>query len=86
MNRKEVYRVVDEERDFQDSYVKVKGYKGNTQPESVTAEMVIMKTYLDKAFTEWTHNKGDAKSLIELRKVVTIGVRCFENHGVPSRD
>ena len=85
MNRIDVYKVVDKERDFQDTYIKVKGYKKDTINESVTAEMVMMKTYLDKAFIEWTHNKGDVNSLNELRKVVAIGVRCFENNGVPNR-
>jgi hypothetical protein len=36
----------------------------------------------DRAFAE---SRGDEPALDELRKVVAVGVACFEQHGVPSR-
>jgi len=85
MKREEVYNVINHERNYQDSFVKENEYNEGQSFESVSAEMVMMKTYLDKAFHEWTHNKGEEKALHELRKVVALGVRCFENNGVPKR-
>ncbi len=85
MKRQEVYQVIEGERDYQDSLQVQNDWAYNGQP-SVTEELVMMEEYLQKARTEWVHNKGDEKCLDMMRKVVGIGVRCFENHGVPKRN
>jgi len=53
---------------------------------SVPDFLVYMKTYLDDAFRSATTEVGDDKALEALRKVVALGVACFEQHGMPVRD
>ncbi len=48
--------------------------------------MVYMQDYLTEAFHAAAREEGDYPALDVLRKVVALGVRCFEEHGVPSRD
>ena len=44
-----------------------------------------MEHYLHLAREAWTRSRDEAVPLHMMRKVVGIGVRCFENHGVPDR-
>ena len=84
MNRTEVYKVIDTERDYQDKLQDKNDWEHQGHP-SVTEELVMMQEYLNRARTAWVNNKGDIKALDMLRKVVGIGVRCFENHTVSPR-
>ena len=87
MNRQEVYRVLDGERDYQNQFVDERGYATN---HPIAAELIMMQTYLNTAMTTWTHSSaknddGEAQVLDVMRKMVAMGVRCFENWGVPER-
>ncbi len=85
MKRQDVYQVIDGERDYQDSLTVQNDWAHQGHP-SVAEELVMMEEYLQKARTEWVQNKGDGKCLDMMRKVVGIGVRCFESHRVPERN
>lgn len=91
--RDRVYKVIDAERDFQDRLNQDWSHAGCP---SVEAEILMAERYLHLAREKWTTtfggdpsqqvlNPGDVPALHELRKVVAMLIRCFENHGVPSR-
>ena len=48
--------------------------------------MVYMQDYLTEAFRRASREEGCHGAIDGLRKVVALGVRCFEEHGVPKRD
>lgn len=81
MNRQEVYKIIDEERVHQDSIGGSMNHQGNP---TVEATLLMMEHYLAEARNKWVN--GDSNAALEMmRKVVGIGVRCFENHGCPRR-
>ena len=83
MERKNVYKIIDGERDYQDSLNPKMDHKGFP---TVEAELLMMEEYLKDARTAWTHSHANAVPALEImRKVVGMGIRCFENHGVPKR-
>jgi hypothetical protein len=83
MNRTEVFNVINGERDYQESLNKGMNHKGNP---TIEAELLMMEEYLREARSKWVHTHGnDLPCLDMMRKVVGMGVRCFENHGVPER-
>jgi len=75
MTREDIYKIIDEERNYQDRY--------HNPKETLEAELVMMKVYLDQALEDWTY-KADSRHII--RKVVALGIRCLENHGCPRRE
>lgn len=54
-------------------------------PHEVGGYLTLMRVHLAKAEAAWAGSRGDEGALDVLRKVVAIGVACFEQHGVPSR-
>lgn len=80
--RQEVYKVLDGERDYQDSYTKDKNYDDN---HSTAEHLVLLRTYLSKAEESWCHNHGDQEALRQIRKIAGIAVRCMEENGAISR-
>ena len=55
-------------------------------PKTVGEFLVYMHNYLDEAFRMATSEVTDEKTLDMLRKVVALGVACFEQHGIPARE
>lgn len=93
-DRKEIFRAIGEEREYQ---IRRWGDRlSNIQPEesytivelqkSICDHIVYMEHYLTKAKEAATLSISDNDALNELRKVVTLGVACFEQHGIPTRD
>lgn len=80
MTREQVYDVLNGERDYQD-------WKWDTSKRTKPTEsyMLYMKAYLDEAIQKISHEAGDFNALDILRKVVALGVACFEDNGVPPR-
>ena len=82
MKRPEIYSVLDEEREYQEK-------RWNKDPNRKTHEieswMTYMEHYLNEAKKDATLNDDAAVALINLRKVVALGIACFEIHGVPRR-
>jgi hypothetical protein len=85
--REEVYRAVDTEREFQDSFVlpERQYYRTHTLGEFI----LMMGQYADQARAKWTRHTDAVddfpESLHEVRKLVALGVRCMEQHGAPKR-
>lgn len=78
--KEEIYKTIDEERDYQD---KIWG-NNHDKNHSVGDFTLYMKYYLDQVIKEYTC--GEIKSsLDDMRKLVALGIACFEIHGVPKR-
>ena len=78
----EVCEILKTERNYQDRQGNNWDHKGTP---SVEAELLLMEEYLQKARTTWVTSPGNEQTLDVLRKVIGVGVRCFENHGCPVR-
>lgn len=83
MNRNDVYKVLDKERDFQDMIAS--GWENKGVP-SVGEELLIMEHYMQLAREAWVCRKGSEPCLKQMRKVCAMAIRCFENYGVPERE
>lgn len=82
MEREEVYQVLNRERLYQD----IKwGGQNFDQHHEVEAWLVYMQAYLNKAINRISTETGPQGALDEMRKIVALGIACFEIHGVPER-
>ena len=79
MKREDVYKLIDEERNYQDTL--------SSDAMEVGEELALMKVYLDKAFKEWAEdfNQPEQEALAMVRKLAGICARCMEHHGAPKR-
>ena len=77
MNRKIVYKLIDEEREYQDD---LGDDRTDGHTHSVTDELILMQVYLQRALAEWANNPGDLYALVQVKKVAAIAVRCLENN------
>ena len=78
--RKEVYKAIDGERDFQDTL--------NSYELAVSGEILLLEEYIKRARVAYTNTFGDptekpTRNIV--RKVAAIAVRCLENHDVVTR-
>lgn len=81
MERQEVYKLIDGERNYQDNLSELARYRQKT----VAEELVIIERYTRKALDAWTDNPGDEAALDVVRKIAATCIRCMEVHGAPSR-
>lgn len=81
IKRNIVFDAIDSERDYQD------GKWGTVQehPHEVGGWITLMRKLLTDAEAAWASSNGDAKALVEIRKVLAVGVACGEQHGLPRR-
>lgn len=79
----QVFDVIKSERMYQDRGADQWNHEGAA---SIEAELLLMEEYLLKARRVWQSSSDQDDVLDVMRKVVGVGVRCFENHGCPSRD
>jgi hypothetical protein len=79
MKRQEVYKIIDGERFYQDSK-----WEDLDKINNVSDFMIYMQNYLNKAMVA-NNPVQNRESLDNLRKVVSIGIGCFEKFGVPER-
>lgn len=82
INRTDVYKAVDSERDFQDGFIASQGLVHN---KTVGEFLTLIRTYSAKADLAWVGNAGDAAALEEIRKLAALCVSCMETHGVKPR-
>jgi hypothetical protein len=75
------YESIQTEREYQDR----KWGTPAEHPHEVGAWLTLMQVHLTKAMQEWAGANHDRGALIELRKVLAIGVACAEQHGLPHR-
>lgn len=61
------------------------GESGAERSRTVGEFLTYMRHTLTKADAEATEKAGDEAALNMLRKVVALGVACFEQHGCPPR-
>jgi hypothetical protein len=87
-HRQSVYKAVDSERDYQDSFVlpERQYYRTHTLGEFI----LMLNQYAKQAQEKWTHHTDSTEdefppSLHEVRKIAAIAVRCMEQHGAPLR-
>ena len=78
-----VFQKISDERDYQDHLCTIKEMP---LAPTVEGELVMLKTYVDKAMDMWTRNPNDQPALSDIRKIAGIAIRCLENHGCPKRD
>jgi hypothetical protein len=76
MIRDEVFQLISEERDYQDSLRKAGRFEDERHP--LTAEIVMMESYVRKVLDAYTDTKGTEAALHMIRKLAAICVRCLE--------
>lgn len=76
-----VFAVIVDERRHQDE----KWGTIEHHPHEVGAWILLMESLLADARSAWCGNRGDAGALDEIRKVVSVGAACMEQHGVVHR-
>jgi hypothetical protein len=81
ITRDRVYQAIDSERDLQDR----KWGKIERHPHEVGGWLTIMRKLLADADAAWSSKSGDYGAMVEIRKVIAVGVACCEQHGVPMR-
>lgn len=79
--QEDVLAAVIGERSYQD----MKWGSIQQHPHEVVGYITLMRKLMNDAEVAWSSSRGDWAALDELRKVVAVGVACFEQHGVPSR-
>jgi hypothetical protein len=87
MERKEVYKLIDGERDYQDeTWVARRTADGTPDEEKPVAEWInYIEYHLSKA-KEKVYHLDTKAALAEIRKVTALGVRTMEIHGAPERE
>lgn len=81
-SREEVYKLIDGERKYQDNV------GGAKRVLPIEGEMILLRTYLQKAEKAYTETFGDPTELPTMdviRKIAGICVRCMENNDTPER-
>lgn len=83
--RKEVYKAVDGERDYQDAQREGGRFTEAVLP--VAGELLIMQEYVSKGIAAYVALPGETplSSLEAIRKIVAVGVRALEHYGAPKR-
>ena len=81
MNRQEVYTIIDEERDYQDT----KWGDPDKRPKQVGSWLTLMRYLLTEAEATWSITDGDQTALDEIRKLAAVSVACMEQHGAVKR-
>jgi hypothetical protein len=87
MNRADVYKAIDGERDYQDAKwgnSLSSGIAGDGARSIDEFSLYIVGYAADAARLASHYADGQAK-LAEIRKVAALCVACMEQHGVPSR-
>lgn len=81
MERKKVYEILDDERDYQDS----KKVNLGDKEKSVAEWILYMEYHLDIA-KRLVYHLSQTNALAEIRKVTALGVVAMEVHGCPERE
>lgn len=86
LTRPEVYKIIDGERDYQDSLGPDRREVLTEQTHSVGEYLTMLRAYMNKADAAWTDNAGDSVALHVIRKIAAISVRCMEDNGAFPRE
>jgi hypothetical protein len=82
MNREDVYKLIDGERNYQ-NHLGPDRTAGKSH--DVGAYLTMLETYCRQARDSWTYNSGDRPALVSVRKIAAIAVHCMEEHGGEAR-
>ena len=82
MKRKQVYKLIDSERDYQDALPNHSTKLDETHP--VASWILFMEQHLNNAKRE-IYALDPIAALEEVRKVAALGVACMENNDTPER-
>jgi hypothetical protein len=85
MNRKDVYAIIDSERDYQDSKW---GGRNHDQIHEIEAWIMYMEHYIARAkavLSTEPYTTANIKAMDELRKAIALGVACMENYETSRR-
>lgn len=80
MKRRDVYQMIDGERDYQDA---LPDDRTDHKDHSVGDYLTMMNYYLSEANRQWTLNYYPARALDIVRKLAGIAVHCMEDHEAP---
>lgn len=78
LTRKQVFDLIDDERDYQDAHAAGWNHRGSP---AVEAELLMLEHYITLARQEWVRTSDPAPVLDVLRKIAGIATRALENHG-----
>jgi len=78
----QVYRLIDFERDYQDS---LGTDRTDDRQHMVNDYLVMFDSYLNTAMSAWTYTAGDREALKQIGKLAGICVHCMEDCGAPRR-
>lgn len=87
LKREQVYQIIETERAYQDktynpNEVLSSGQTREQRDLDVTPGLVMLGTYLHKANSAWTGQKGSSlASIQQIAKIATIAVRILERAG-----
>lgn len=86
MRREEVYKVIDDERDYQDEQTANPDRPDMNVNLSVGDYLLAIEYNMQEAKKLWYKGAGHHPSAMHyLRKVAALAVSCFEKNGVPKR-
>ena len=89
LTRKEVYEIIDSERDFQKYWDKKRASDSidlpNDKDKAVETWILWMEEYLAKARMLATKSLDKKEALANIRNVVALGVACMEYRGAEKR-
>lgn len=74
MNRQDVHRLLDAERDYQKA-------KWGDRQHSVPAWLLVLRQELNEAMEAWATTGDDAAAMDEVRQVAAVAIACLEQHG-----
>lgn len=81
MQQENVFKVITGERNHQDK----KWGTIESRPREVGTYLTLMRKLLTDAERAYAESSGDEAALHEIRKVISTGVACAEQHGLPER-
>jgi hypothetical protein len=82
MERTEVYKLIDGERDYQDH---LPPSRTDYRNHVVGEYMIMIQSYFNRAVERWTNTNSDTEALENIRKIAAICVQCMEHFDTPAR-
>ena len=79
MERSDVYKLIDGEREYQDNLASIPN-RTDGSDHTVGDYITMMGHYYHTMVTAWTLSAGDMPALDVMRKVAAIAVHCMEDH------
>lgn len=80
MTREDVYKLIDGEREYQESV-----WPANETTQHSEHALTLIRIYLRKAEDVWNATKDEQPTMDVIRKIAGIAVRSMEQNGAPKR-